>query len=566
MSLDTETHDPNLLDKGPGFIRSDAEIKGFSVATDDKSWYFPLTHPEGNYHDPQAAIDWIRDLAKVENTEWLFHNALYDVESMDSIDVCFEGPWADTMVNESLIDENQKSFSLDATANRRINRTKNETLLKEAAAAYSVDPKGGLHLLPSGYVGPYAEDDAGILHSIRAVQRSILEEEDLLGVLDLESRLLKVIWAMRKQGVAINLEKAFELGKQWQLNLDDHLHSIFKLSNMHIDIWSPESLVLLCGKFKVTHNLTPTGKPSFENTWLSEHMHPVFNHVARARKYDKMKRDFIDVYLRDNINGRIHAQFHTTRRDDYGTRSGRFSSSNPNLQQVPARDPEFGPAIRSLFMPDDGAEWGKFDYSSQEPRIALHFAHIAGVRGAISFIERYRSNPYFCQHDYANEILRIPRRDAKDINLGITYGMGLAKQALRMGKSMADIKIMRYRYNQALPFVKGVADKYTKDAERMGYTTTVLGRRSRFPNTSLAYKALNRAVQGSGADMIKMSMVTLFEEEGIVPLLTVHDETGNNIYEPEHVEMITEHMEHAIELTVPMVVEPELGPNWGELK
>lgn len=568
LSIDTETHDPNLLTSGPGFIRGDATLKGFSIATSTDKWYFPLSHPGDNYKDPQAAIAWLRDLCKDPERPWLMHNAMYDVEALDSIGVYPEGQWFDTMVNESLIDENQLSFSLDATALRRIGKQKNETLLKEAAAAFGVDTKGGIHALPAEYVGPYAEDDAHLLFGIWQQQTKILVAEGLMPVFDLESRLLKVIWAMRKQGVAIDEEECYRLGQQWEQQRDEHLLDLNKYSSRDIDIWAPESLSYLCTTLKIDIPQTEKGNPSFENEFLLHHGHPALHAVARARKYDKMRRDFIDVYIRDAINGRIHAQFHTTRKDDVGTRSGRLSSTNPNLQQVPARDPEFGPAIRKLYKPDEGAQWGKFDYSSQEPRITLHCAAIANLPGsrAEEFVERYRANPSFCQHNYANEILNIPRADAKDINLGITYGMGADKQAARMNKPVKEVYKLREQYDQALPFVKMVAKHYTELAELNGYSTTILGRRSRFPNKYACFKALNRAVQGSGADMMKMAMVTLYEQEGIVPLLTVHDEIGNNIYEPEHADIIVSHMENAIPLCVPMVVDPELGPSWGEVE
>lgn len=566
VGLDTETKDPNLLKMGPGFLRGDAELKGFSISTDTKAWFFPLWYPQDNYHDPDAALAWLKDICENPKITKIFHNALYDIESLDSVGIEVRGRIIDTQVVESLLEEVQ-SVSLDNTAKRRLGSQKDESLLLDAAAAYSIDPKGEMYKLPARFVGPYAEQDALLLPRIYEKQRAIIDQYGMGQLARMECELLTPVWLMRKQGVRVDLEKAHELDKQWESFEKEYRLYIDRESGFSVDIWGSKSLVRLCETLGIEYRRTPKGNPSFENDWFENSTNPVLEAVASARRYNKMRRDFLEGQIfKYEVNGRIHGQYHTTRKDEAGTRSGRFSSSNPNLQQVPARDPDFGPKIRGLYLPDDGASWGKFDYSSQEPRITLHFAFLHGIRGAAEFVERYRENPRFCQHSHAANVLGTERGDTKGINLGITYGMGIDKMARQLGRSTEDTQALKQAYNRALPFVARVARLYSDMAEMQGYSQTVLGRRSWFPNKELCYKALNRAVQGSGADLMKKAIIEVYKELDVVPLLTVHDETDYNIYEEDHADQIAEIMENAIEMSVPQVVEPEIGAHWGDVK
>ena len=566
IHIDTETYDPNLQDKGPGFIRGDAEVVGFSVSALNRDYdvhttYIPIRHRNGtNFHNPLGAIEWLRDLTKLDTTK-VFHNAMYDVEALDSLGCEVNGRWVCTMVNECLIDENLKSFSLDDTAERRTGERKDEDILREAAATFGVDPKAELAFLPPEYVGPYAEQDARVLAGILKSQQSILRNNNLLDIYYLESDLLQVVWQMRKQGVPVDVDQAIILKNKWNAELEVLLNEI------PFDIWSSDSLADYCSAHGYGFNTTDKGNPSFENQWLENHTASIFNQTARARKLEKMVRDFLDgVIIGQSIRGRIHAQFHTTRRDGGGTRTGRFSSSNPNLQQIPARDPEFGPAIRNLFIPETGGEWCKFDYSSQEPRITLHFAAIENCRGVDRFLDEYRRDKHFDSHKLASKLVNIDRGPAKAIGLGITYGMEIYKLARELDVTLDEAKFYRQKYMDEIPYIKEIFDIYKEHMEQHGYVCTALGRRAHIDDPRFTYRALNRAVQGSGADMIKKSMVDVYRELGIVPLLTVHDESDYNIYDRDTVYEIVELMEDTLPLQVPALVEPEIGPTWGDLE
>ena len=313
--------------------------------------------------------------------------------------------------------------------------------------------------------------------------------------------------------------------------------------------------------------------------------------IVEAREFNKARTTFVDAILKHQVNGRIHAELHPLRSDVGGTVTGRFSYSNPNLQQIPARHGEIGPMIRSLFIPEEGTLWGAFDYSSQEPRIVVHYSKLMGFRGASDFAEQYSVDARTDFHQMAADIVGVPRKQAKDINLGLFYGMGSKKLAASLGLEFEDAKELFAEYHDKVPFVRELSDYAINRASRKGVIRTVLGRRCRFdkwePNKygswkpmtyqeayaehgpaikrAFTYKALNKLIQGSAADQTKAAMVAL-ANEGILPMIQVHDELDVSVESEDQAKMITEIMQDCVKLEVPSVVDAEFGPNWGEAK
>jgi len=291
------------------------------------------------------------------------------------------------------------------------------------------------------------------------------------------------------------------------------------------------------------------------------------------------------------VNDRIHAEIHQMRSDGGGTVTGRFSYSNPNLQQVPSRNKELGPLIRSIFVPEKGCQWGSFDYSQQEPRVLVHYAALTGggLRGADEVIESYKTeDPDF--HQAVADMAGIDRRTAKTINLGMMYGMGKGKLASSLGLNKQEVDDLFSKYHNNVPFVKQLMEQATRRAEHVGYLRTLLGRKCRFDlweprafgihkalprweaeneygqylKRAWTYKALNRLIQGSSADMTKKAMVDLYEE-GILSHIQVHDELNCSIESEKQAKKIKEIMEQTVELKVPLKVDMKLGPSWGEI-
>ena len=344
-------------------------------------------------------------------------------------------------------------------------------------------------------------------------------------------------------------------------------------------------------KLKLPYDKTEkTQSPSFTKNFLSNHPNPIVKMIAQARKLNKVNTTFIDTIIKHEHNGRIHADINQIRSDTGGTVTGRFSYSNPNLQQIPARNKDLGPMIRSLFIPESGCEWGCFDYSQQEPRLVVHYASLDQDASVFNVKDAYEDgNADF--HTIVAEMAEIPRDQAKTINLGLFYGMGKAKLQAELGVSKDKAEELFSIYHERVPFVKSLTRSVSNRAQQRGQIRTLLGRLCRFhlwePNQfgihkalphdaallehgpgikrAYTYKALNKLIQGSAADMTKKAMIEL-HKEGIIPHIQVHDELDISVESPEHADKIKDIMESAVDLEVPNKVDYESGPNWGQIK
>ena len=604
VAFDLETRDPNLEAKGPGSIRRDGYLVGFSIATDcGYSGYFPIRHLDGGNLPSEPVIRFLKDVCGNPNTEKVGANFPYDLEWAHTVGIQFRGRLHDVQAAEALIDEDRVGgYSLDALAKAYLNDGKDETLLNQAIQAYGItkaeraNGKSWMWKLHSKFVGPYAAADALRTLQVFDKQKKILDTEKLWPVYDLECELMPIILKMRLKGVRVNLEKAAELAKQWKLKEDEISYAVLMEHGLHLNPWSAEDIAKVAGKLKVGMPRTAKGNVSCDQSFLDSNPHPFFKQVRELRKYSKMRRDFIEGMIFDNqINGRIHCQFHPLRKDADGTRSGRFSSSNPNLQQVPARDPEIGPLIRALFIADEGMNWAKLDYAQQEPRIVTHYAAIMSLRGAAAAREAYIKNPLLDCYKYLSEVAVLPRRDTKTVFLGRSYGMGKTKLAGDLGRTLEQAADILNKFDESAPYIKELADKAMAQVNRTGKIRAIDGRLFHFdewipknkqfdretlpirtleaaqnvwPDEKLVraftHKSLNRLVQGSAGGMTKKAIVKNYRDYGddAVPHLTVHDELDYSVNNEEQAAKLKHGMENCVDVCVPIVAELDYGAHW----
>ena len=317
--------------------------------------------------------------------------------------------------------------------------------------------------------------------------------------------------------------------------------------------------------------------------------------MCSAREINKFHSTFLSSsILRYQVKGRIHGEIQQLRSDLGGTVSGRLSMSNPNLQQVPARNKELGPKIRSLFIPEEGYQWGSFDYSQQEPRMTVHYAASIGdngYEGAQELVEAYKNDDADF-HQTVADLVGIERTQAKTIGLGIMYGMGKNKLALSLGVTKDEADELIVKYNKKVPFIRKLSDRCKLAADEKGVIRTKKGRKCRFDKwetrdfglhqaekfedavakygrnnikRAFTYKALNRLIQGSSADQTKQSMLDCYNA-GHLPMLQIHDELCFNIKDDAHADKIKSIMEKSIDFKVPSVVDVGLGKSWGDAK
>jgi len=594
IAIDLETSDPNLMTLGPGWARGDGFIVGIAVAAGDFVGYYPIAHEGGGNIPQNKVMKWLQDQLATPNIPKIMHNATYDAGWLRWAGVKIQGTVIDTMVAAPLLDENRFSYSLNNLARDYLNERKDEKTLRAAAADHGFDPKGEMWRLNSRFVGAYAEKDAELTLKLWNMMRVELEKQSLMDVFNLETSLIPVLLDMRETGVKVDIDRA-EIAKKNLITLKKDLISEIKHdTGVAIEPWVAKSVASVFDHYNLYYNKTENnGQPSFTKAFLQACQHPVAAKILRLRELDKASNTFIDNILKFSHKGRIHCEFHPLRSDDGGTVTGRFSSSNPNLQQIPARDPEIKAMIRGLFIPDEGCKWGSFDYSSQEPRLLVHYCASLPAddrhHSIDAVVEEYHKGDADF-HQMVADMADISRKQAKTVNLGIMYGMGVGKLSHTLDIAPDEAKELLGQYDKKVPFVKGLANMVSQRAAKYGQIRTMSGRLCRFdmwePRTfgynkpmkreeaekeygpmlrrAFTYKALNRLIQGSAADQTKTAMAKCYEE-GLVPLLTVHDELCFNVESEEQAARITEIMETSTPLKVPSKVDQELGDNWGEV-
>jgi DNA polymerase I-like protein with 3'-5' exonuclease and polymerase domains len=595
IAIDLETRDPDLKSRGSGAIIGNGEIVGIAVAVDGWSGYYPIAHQGGGNLEKDKVMSWIKEVCSTDSVK-LFHNAMYDVCWLRAAGIKINGHIVDTMVMASLIDENRLSYTLNSISYEFLGEVKDEKALIEAAQSWGIDPKSEMYKLPAMYVGNYAEKDAKLTLELFKVLSREIQKQNLQNVFDLETQLFPCLIDMKFKGVRVDIEKAKLLKQQLTNQEQEILLKVKQETGIEPQIWAARSIATVFEKLRLPYERTEkSSAPSFTKNFLSEHKHPIVQMIAKAREINKAHTTFIDTILKFTHKGRIHADINPIRSDQGGTVTGRFSYANPNLQQIPARNKELGPMIRSLFLPEVDHKWGCFDYSQQEPRLVVHYAAttepICFDESVTKIVGEFKNNSVDF-HKTVADMAGISRTQAKTINLGLFYGMGKAKLQAELGlNTKEEAEILFNQYHNNVPFVKELMNKTSQFAQTSGSIGTLLGRRCRFnkwePATfgmhtamsfeeaertygrgrirrAMTYKALNKLIQGSAADMTKKAMLDLYNE-GIIPHIQIHDELDISVIDDNQAKKIVEIMEGAVTLAIPNKVDYESGETWGDI-
>lgn len=618
LSIDTETKDPNLLTRGPGWARNDGHLIGLSVATDDGGqWYFPFRHeiePEHNL-DPANVLLWASDMLGDARQPKVGANLMYDVGWLQQEGVRVKGDLYDVQFAEALLDESART-NLDALATKYLGQTKETSDLYQWCADYFGGAPNGrqranMYRTPPRLAGPYAEADARLPLQVLQQQAPLLRAQGLYDLFLIECELIPLLIAMRFRGVRVDVDKAEQLSAELLVRSDQLTQQLAGVVGFNVNVNSAAELSQAFDVLKIKYNRTapternPDGQPSFTQAYLDSVEHPAAEIIREIRKCDKLRGTFIESYILNNhVNGRVHAQFHPLRGDTNGTRSGRFSSSDPNLQNIPSRDPELAPKVRGLFLPEEGCLWHRKDYSQIEYRGLVHYAVGPGAEEAR---QRYVRDPSTDYHQYVMDMVfsltgfQLARKPAKSVNFGLVYGMQKPKLTKTLGLDRAGGLQLFDAYHEGVPFVQSTMDATAAEAQELGYITTLLGRRSRFDlweaskwtggarSIALPYeravreygmvkraqlhKALNRRLQGTAADLMKVAMVLAWRQ-GVfdvlgVPHVTVHDELGmsedNDPAKKEAWRHLDYLLENCLPFNVPIKIDTERGPDWGHV-
>lgn len=598
VAIDTENKDPHLSELGPSWLRpGTGYVAGFGVACGNFKGYYPIRHQGGGNMPIENVLNWIAHLMKKPIPK-VFANAQYDLGWIEEEGIKeINGTIHDVQIMAPLLDENRYSYGLDSLGKDYLNEQKNEDLLYMAASDFGLsrgkkkakmsDIKANMWRYPAAYVGEYGEHDAWMTLKLFEKFHDMIKRQDLEYVYQLELDMIPILMRMRRRGIRIDVDRAEKTKKQFMEIEHSCIKKLRDITGFRIDPYSANSVAQAFDKFGIEYARTATGEPSITADFL-ENMESELGQLVRdARTYQKGYSTFIDSYILNRLyNGRVYGQFNQLKSDEGGTVSGRFSSSNPNLQNIPTKHPVIGPAIRSLFLPEEGEQWMAADYSNQEPRLVVHFAALMGLQGADRVVQRYRDKPSTSYHKIVQEFVGpfIPKnldpyKTTKTINLGLAYGMGEPKLCKSLGLStewvlskrqnkMVEIagpegKAILEAYFREVPFMKKLQEVAQNRATHRKFICTLSGRRCRFPDSSYTRKALNRLIQGSAADQTKEAMRKV-DKAGVTMLLTMHDELGLSVRSNDEAREARQIMENAVELLVPSFLDTDLGPSWGE--
>ena len=595
LGVDLETFDPGLKKHGPGSIRKDGHVAGISIAGDNgKGYYLPIAHQDGGNLPKPLVINYLTELLS-SDTPKVFANALYDLEWLHSLGIKVNGKCYDVQLLEHLIDENQKDYSLKALGLKYVGEGKDENLLVDAVRSIlgKKDVKGNLWRLHSSYVGPYAEQDAILPVKILAKQWKEIEKQDLKKIVNLETDLTSSLLSMRVKGVNVDLDNAEQVSERLERQEHEAQDLLNKKSGIDCNVWANESLGRAYDNCSIPYGRTPTGKPSFTQNFLDFAEDELSSLVLKVRKLNKLRNSFIHgMILEKHIDGRVHCQFNAR-----GAVTGRFSSSNPNLQQVPARDEELSKLIRGLFLPEKDEKWYCIDYAQQEPRLLVHFASRLKLPESITALSAYKNDETTDFHTMVASMAGIKRKQAKTINLGLFYGMGKKKLANQLGLETEEAEKLFRKYHTRVPFVRGLYDRMLNYASKNGYVKTLLGRKRHFDlwenandfgsmghplekakevykgkpiRRAYTHKALNSLIQGSAADVTKAAMLKIHKAGLLTPLVTVHDELDFSVPQTSEgdkmLKEIVHEMRNCVDLDLPLQVDVESGNNWGNIE
>ena len=571
LSLDTETTSTEAID---------AELVGLSFAVKEgEAFYVPIP---ADRKEAQAIVEEFRIIYENEQTLKIGQNLKYDLMVLANYGIELRGPMFDTMIAHYVLQpEMHHGMDYLAAAYLHYKTIPIEALIGEKKAG---KPQKNMRDVPPETVCPYAAEDADITLRLKNVFLPMLQNEGSWELFrDIEMPLMPVLADMEMTGVCLNTEALQQVGEQHTREMLAIEQDIYALAGEEFNIQSPKQVgVLLFEKLQLSDKAKKTKTGQYvTNEEVLERLrakHPIVDKILLYRGKRKLLSTYIEALpkLINPRTGRIHTSFNQTI-----TATGRLSSSNPNLQNIPVRSAD-GKEIRKAFVPAPGEEFFSADYSQIELRI---MAHLSGDDGLIDdFLQGHDIHAATAAkifHKSMDEVTREERSRAKTANFGIIYGITAFGLTERLGISRTEAKELIDNYFATYPRVQAYMQESIDHAREKGYTETVCHRRCYLRDINSANatvrgfaerNAINAPIQGSAADIIKIAMIRIhrrFRTEGIRSkmILQVHDELNFSVLPEEHnlVEAIVkEEMEAAFQMRVPLIADAGWGSNWLE--
>ena len=602
LALDIETYDPELPEKGPGTHRGQGFICGVGIGTEtpngDKTHYFSFKHPDTPADERERNRAIIADILSSNNRK-LGANLKYDIEWLNHEGFTVNGKYDDVQLAEPLLDEYARSYSLESLAKKYSVNRKLTKVLDDYNTIMGWQGKAiqNIWRMPAKVAEEYCTNDLILPLEIFTKQKMSLERQNLYKLYEMERDLTPLLLQLRRNGVRVDEKRLssvtkFVTSEHWGVKQD-----LMAWAGYEINANSTTQLAKVFDYKGIPYPRKPptehmrlkgvkVGNPQLDKITLEvlSAKYPICKKILEYRHWDTMINLFLWPYSEMITDGRLYCQFHPLRSDSYGTVSGRFSCSKPNLQQVSAPkggagegEGEYddledagakGKLLRQLFIPEEGHKWGKSDYSQIEYRCIAHYAK---GKGSIELREHYNHDPKTDYHEYIMDLTGFGRRDAKRLNFGGAFGIGVQSAASLFGWTMDEATTFMETYHKAAPYIKETRNAVSSVASQRGYIFTILGRKARVHPSRKLHSMFNRLIQGSAADLFKAAMLAAYNAgvfNTLIPHLFVHDEVDNSVPNTkagaEALGELVYIMENTTKLDVPVKVETHLGNNWEE--
>jgi len=601
-------------------VSVDVETTGISWLT-EKIWGIAIAT-----HDPKTG-EWQNEFYDTRDTPTIFdalrselpccglvvnHAIKFDLNHLANYNVyCNSASVECTMVRGAVINEHEKSFSLDSLCQKYIGEGKDEPY-EELAKLFGGKPTRAAQILnlsraPKSLARRYAIRDPELAIKLYLWQQKIIEIQKLEPIIQIEKETLPVLMQLERRGIRIDEEYVDKGIVKIGHEIDRAQKSLNSLAGTEINVNSSPQMINVMkpeerdGRWYIGDYgipTTDTGRPSIDADvlrGLSDLGHPLARSVLMIRKLVKA-RSFLTNHIKEHLhNGRVHTNFNQLKNDrDLGTITGRLSCDDPALQQIPSRDDDMAAIVRAAFIPEDGHVWLSADWQQFEFRVFSHYINNERINAT------YRDNPGADFHQLVADLTGIPRKprfagdaNAKQINLGMVFGMGKGKLAKEMGLPYTtkisviggeereflvageEAEAVFDKYHAAVPGVRSFLDLASSIAKSRGFVRTAGGRHIRFPGGQFTHKAGGLIFQGTSADCMKVKLVELSEIQerwGFGLLLPVHDEYDVSVPKSlaeEVKRVIKEKLESfgpddRIQFRVPILSDVNVGKNWYE--
>jgi len=572
FSIDLETSSLNPYE---------AKIVGIAISTSPKkACYIPIAHRERTNLDPDYVLKKLKEILEDPSSRIMGQNLKYDYSIFALNGIYPVDPFFDTMIAAYLLDPNEKRFNLDELALKFLGYK----MIPYEEVAPAASPLFGYSFADVSLdkATKYACEDADIVYRLFDILSLRLHEMGLMTVFEkIELPLIPVLAALELNGVYIDTKYLKKLSQEYGKKMDEIASKIFKLAGETFNLNSPKQVGrILFEKLGITpKKKTRTGDFSTSVNVLEELAveHEIVRWILEYRKYQKLKSTYIDA-LPKMVNPktkRIHASFHQT-----GTATGRLSSSDPNLQNLPTRNDE-GKEIRKAIVPQNPDWWIiSADYSQIELRVLAHFSKDENLLKAFETKEDIHSLT-------ASKIFDVPidkvtssmRRIGKMVNFSIIYGVTPYGLAMRLKVPVKEAEKMITSYFNLYPKVREFIQKVVSEARSKGFVKTLFGRRRDIPQLKSRDRniqnegeriAINTPIQGTAADIMKLAMIEIHKElkrrnMKSKMIIQVHDELVFEVPNEEKedlIDLVKNKMENVVKLLVPLEVDISVGKHW----